>query len=140
MAEAKKTIFSQQALDRINAPEQLHDYMKVTNPGIWIILAAVILLLGGMFAWASVGKLETTASALAVVENGTAKVIVTEVNAVAVTSVMSVRINSRDYDIATVERDEYGRSVAVVPVTLPDGSYDAKIITETLSPIAFLFR
>ena len=140
MAEAKKTIFSQQALDRINSPEQLHDYMKVTNPGIWIILAAVILLLGGMFAWASVGKLETTASALAVVENGTAKVIVTEVNAVAVTSVMSVRINSRDYDIATVERDEYGRSVAVVPVTLPDGSYDAKIITETLSPIAFLFR
>ena len=140
MAEAKKTIFSQQALDRINSPEQLHDYMKVTNPGIWIILAAVILLLGGMFAWASVGKLETTASALAVVENGTAKVIVTEVNAVAVTSVMSVRINSRDYDIATAERDEYGRSVAVVPVTLPDGSYDAKIITETLSPIAFLFR
>lgn len=140
MAEVKKPVFNQQALDKINSPEQLHDYMRVTNPGIWIILAAVILLLGGMFAWASVGKLETTANAMAVIENGTAKVMLTEIAAAPITSEMSVRINSQDYDIATVEQDEYGRAVALAPVTLPDGSYDAKIIIETLSPITFLFK
>lgn len=140
MAEQKKTIFSQQALDKINSPEQLHDYMKVTNPGIWIILAAVILLLGGMFAWASIGKLETTANAMAVIENGNARVMLTEIAAAPITSEMSVRIGSQDYDIATVIQDEYGRAVALAPVTLPNGSYDAKIIIETLSPITFLFR
>lgn len=140
MAEEKKNFFSQRALDRINSPEQLHDYMKVTNPGVWIILAAVILLLAGMFAWASVGKLETTAKAMAVVENGTARVMLTGIAAAPVTSEMSVRIDSQDYPIATVEQDEYGRAVALVPVTLPNGSYDAKIILETLSPISFLFR
>ena len=140
MAEEKKSIFSQQALDRINSPEQLHDYMKVTNPGIWIILAAVILLLAGMFAWASVGKLETTANAMAVIEDGTAKVMLTEISAAPLTSDMTVRIGSQDYDIATVEHDEYGRAVAITHITLPDGSYDAKIIIETLSPIAFLFK
>lgn len=140
MAEQKKNIFSQQALDKINSPEQLHDYMKVTNPGIWIILAAVILLLGGMFAWASIGKLETTANAMAVIENGNARVMLTEIAAAPITSEMSVRIGSQDYDIATVTQDEYGRAVALAPVTLPNGSYDAKIIIETLSPITFLFR
>ena len=140
MAEVKKPVFNQQALDKINSPEQLHDYMRVTNPGIWIILAAVILLLGGMFAWASVGKLETTANAMAVIENGNARVMLTEIAAAPITSEMSVRIGSQDYDIATVNQDEYGRAVALAPVTLPDGSYDAKIIIETLSPITFLFK
>ena len=142
MAEkAEKTqIFSQQALDRINSPEQLHDYMKVTNPGIWIILAAVILLLGGMFAWATVGKLETTANAMAVIENGTATVMLTEAATSRITSEMSVRIESQDYHISTVEYDDYGRAVAYAPIALADGNYDAKIVVETISPLKFLFK
>jgi hypothetical protein len=139
MAE-KTQIFRQQALDRINSPEQLHDYMKVTNPGIWIILAAVILLLGGMFAWASVGKLETTANAMAVIENGTATVMLTEAASSKITSEMSVRIESQDYHISTVKYDEYGRAVAYAPVALADGNYDAKIVIETISPLKFLFK
>ena len=31
-------------------PDQLTDYYRVTNPGIWVILSAVILLLAGVFA------------------------------------------------------------------------------------------
>ena len=136
----KTQIFRQQALDRINSPEQLHDYMKVTNPGIWIILAAVILLLGGMFAWASVGKLETTANAMAVIENGTATVMLTEAATSKITSDMSVRIESQDYQLSTVKYDEYGRVIAYAPVTLADGNYDAKIVIETISPLKFLFK
>ncbi len=32
--EQKKQIFIQQTLDRIASPEQLTDYLHVTNPGI----------------------------------------------------------------------------------------------------------
>ena len=140
MAEEKKDIFRQQALDKIQSPEQLNDYMKVTNPGIWIILAAVILLLGGLFAWSMVGKLETTAKAVAVVEDGTAKVSLTQIASAPITSDMSVRIESQDYAISTVERDEHGREVAYSPVKLADGNYDAKVILETITPIKFLLK
>ena len=64
MPEQKNTsVFRQKNLDRISSPEQLTDYLRVTNPGIWLVLAAVIVLLAGVFAWATVGTLETTAGA-----------------------------------------------------------------------------
>ena len=63
MSENKQTVFRQKTLERISSPEQLTDYLRVTNPGIWAVLAAVILLLAGLFAWSTVGTLETTADA-----------------------------------------------------------------------------
>ena len=55
MAEETQTIFRKNTLDRISSPEQLTDYLRVTNPGIWILLAVTVLLLIGIFAWAAVG-------------------------------------------------------------------------------------
>lgn len=31
-------IFRKKSLDRISSPEQLNDYIRVANPGIWMIL------------------------------------------------------------------------------------------------------
>ncbi|MBO6230028.1 MAG: hypothetical protein J6O50_05630, partial [Ruminiclostridium sp.] len=70
--ENRKPIFREKALEKITSPEQLNNYLKVTNPAVWMILAAVILLLGGLLAWSAVGELETTVDAVAYVENGTA--------------------------------------------------------------------
>ena len=53
MADNTQTVFRKKTLDRIASPEQLTDYLRVTNPGIWVILVAVILLLAGVFAWSS---------------------------------------------------------------------------------------
>ena len=52
--EGRETIFRQKTIDRISSPEQMTDYLRVTNPGIWVILVAVILLLAGVFAWSMV--------------------------------------------------------------------------------------
>ncbi|HAG12584.1 MAG TPA: NHLP bacteriocin system secretion protein, partial [Ruminococcus sp.] len=41
MAEQKAQVFRKKSLDRISSPEQLTDYLRVTNPGIWVVLAAV---------------------------------------------------------------------------------------------------
>ena len=75
MAEQNTGIFRKSSMDRISSPEQLTDYLKVTNPGIWVLLVAVIILLGGLFAWSMVGNLETVAEGVAVVENGTAQIM-----------------------------------------------------------------
>ena len=47
MAENTETVFRKKTLDRISSPEQITDYLRVTNPGIWVVLVAVILLLDG---------------------------------------------------------------------------------------------
>ena len=41
-------IFRQKSVERISSPEQLQDYMRVTTPGVWMVLLAVILLLAGV--------------------------------------------------------------------------------------------
>lgn len=48
MTENEPTVFRKKALERMSSPEQLTDYLCVTNPGIWVLLAAVILLLGAL--------------------------------------------------------------------------------------------
>ena len=54
----KNQLFREKTMERISSPEQLTDYLRVTNPGMWAVLIAVILLLGGIIAWAAVGVLE----------------------------------------------------------------------------------
>ena len=58
MTENEPTVFRKKALERMSSPEQLTDYLCVTNPGIWVLLAAVILLLGALFAWSAIGTLD----------------------------------------------------------------------------------
>jgi len=47
----KKNIFRKTGLDKISSPERLSDYIKVTGPGVWIILAAVAVLLAAAVVW-----------------------------------------------------------------------------------------
>lgn len=134
--EQKKQIFRKKTLERISSPEQLTDYLHVTNPGIWVLFAVIILLLGVFFAWASVGQLETTASARAAVTDGTAQITV--LSSAKVGSGMTVRMGNAEFTVSTVDEDELGRTVAYAPVTLANGTYDAEIVIESISPISFL--
>ena len=46
MADNTQTVFRKKTLDRIASPEQLTDYLRVTNPGIWVVLGAVLMFQG----------------------------------------------------------------------------------------------
>lgn len=52
-------IFRQKSLDRVSSSEQLNDYVRVSNPGVWTILLAVIVLLIGVCVWGIFGNLDT---------------------------------------------------------------------------------
>ncbi len=45
-------LFRKKSLERISSPEQLHDYMHVTSPRLWMLLIAVAVLLIGFLAYA----------------------------------------------------------------------------------------
>ena len=136
MAENDTQIFRKKSLESISSPEQLTDYLCVTNPGIWAILAAVILLLGGLFAWATVGTLETRASVKVIVDDHTAQVIPVAANRLA--EGMPLRVSSEDSFIASTGVDDYGRLYGVAEVQLPDGTYDGDVVLSQTHPIEFL--
>ena len=45
-------LFREQSLERVNSPEELTDYIRVTTPSVWLVLLATTILLVGMLAWA----------------------------------------------------------------------------------------
>ena len=75
MADHNQNSFRKKAMNRISSPEDLTGYLRVTSPRMWIVPAAVIALLVGMFAWSSVGLLETTVDATAIVKDHTARIV-----------------------------------------------------------------
>lgn len=139
MEEQKTTIFRKKSLDTLSSPEQLYDYLRVTSPGIWSILTAVILLLAGLIAWSMTGNLETIANGVGVVKDHQAQIIVTDTSKGVIRSGMPLRIGADEYEISIVEQDEFGRTVAYAPVNEADGRYDVKIVVESIHPICFLF-
>ncbi len=138
MAAGERTVFRKKTLERISSPEQLTEYLRVTNPGIWVVLVAVIALLVGLLAWSTVGTLETTAAVKVVVKDHTAQVVSLEGETL--TTGMKLHVLDKDTVVATAQSDEYGRSVGTADVNLPDGDYDGAVVTESVHPISFLLE
>ena len=135
MAEKQEsTLFRKKAMARISSPEDLTSYLRVTSPGMWIVLAAVIALLVGVFAWSAVGTLETTVDATAIVHSHTAQIVASGQGADELEAGMPLRIASQEFVIALV------RATAYAELPLPDGSYDATIVVEQTRPIEFLLE
>lgn len=67
---SNNTLFRKSSLDSISSPEQLNDYIKVSNPSIWLVLVSLFILLTAVFVWGFTGSLPTTVSAEGVVSHG----------------------------------------------------------------------
>ena len=133
----EEQLFRKKSMERITSPEQLQDYMRVTTPGTWMLLLAVIVLLGGLLICSVLGRLETTVSGLAQVQDGVASVTVQE-EAQEISPGMKLRIGDREMTVGQVRTEEDGAVCATAETDLPDGQYEAVIVTESISPITFL--
>lgn len=153
-------IFRKKSVDRMLSPEQLNDYIKVTNPGVWMVLAAIVILLVGVCVWGVFGILETKLSVAAVSRDGQTILYVKEDNVASVKENMSVYIGDETYKVTSIsaqavtvteEISEYARHtgelsigewVYVVQIdgSMPDGVYKAQIVTDSVSPLYFVFN
>ena len=129
-------IFRKKTIERISSPDKLTDYLRVTNPGIWLILTIVVILLAGLIAWASIGTLETKVAATILVENHDALIVTSDNRTIE--EGMPFKIADNEYVIASVRSDEYGRMIGLAEVSLPDGTYTGNVIVERIHPINFL--
>lgn len=71
-------LFRKSSIDRVSSPEQLGDYIRVTNPGVWLVLGAVIVLLAGACVWGVFGRLETKITVPVQVTDGEARLVLEE--------------------------------------------------------------
>lgn len=153
-------IFRKKSIDRMSSPEQLNDYIKVTNPGVWMALAAIVILLIGVCVWGVFGKLETKLPVAAVSQDGQTVLYVKEDNIASVRENMSVYVGDETYKVTSVssqpvavteEISEYARHTGELSIgewvyivqidgNIPDGAYRAQIVTDSVSPLYFVFN
>ena len=56
----KQSIFRRESLDRVESPEQLDAYIKVSHPKVWLIMAALLVAVISVIVWSVVGSLPQT--------------------------------------------------------------------------------
>jgi hypothetical protein len=145
-------LFRQQSMDQVNSPEQIRDYLRVTSPKLWMLIAAVLVLLAGFLAYLSVAEKEITVPVRVKVEN--------------------VQMDGREhafvsFEIPTENRDNYRQGMVVrfngvtgkiryfveteettVVAVEPDnpmakiaaGDFDAAVVIESSTPIEELLK
>lgn len=141
MAEEKKQIFRKKSIDRVSSPEQLSDYLRVTSPAVWVVLAAVILLVAGLFVWSGVTAVESYATGSAEVRDGVLTLTFDDAEAAQNVEVgMNVRVGDVVTPVLSVGQNEDGDLLAVANVNLPDGSYEARVGYRSTQIINLLFN
>lgn len=130
----EQSIFRKSSIERVSSPEQLNDYIKVTNPGVWLVLGAVIALLIGACVWGVTGRLETTVSVPTVVSDGEARLFLEEGRQVDPDA--TVVISGKEYALGPVSES----GAYLISVDLPDGDYQATVVTERISPLSFVLN
>ena len=162
MEEKKEfKLFREKSLEAIESPESLNDYLRVTSPGVWLVLAAIAALLVGVVCWSIFGRIKTTLRVAVISEDSQCTCLVPYEELQSVLSLKTIQVDGLDYalytdrDSQTViiseETNPYIRvagnlalgDVAVkIPMEsgLPGGIYSGSLVTESLQPISLLLQ
>lgn len=134
-------LFRKESLDQISSPEQLNDYLRVTNPAVWLVLSAVILLLAGILLWSSIASIDSFATGTAQVKDGTMQIQFDDTQiAKSVQTGMTVTIGDTTEQISSVGYGEDGSIFAVASTSLADGIYPVHVIYKQTQVIRLLFN
>lgn len=152
--------FRKKSLEKLNDPEQLNDYIKVTNVAVWIVLAIVGLLLALFILWAVYGEIDIDEDTVVIARNGEASVYVSSEYAdklhaglqidgfrtiVKIVSVPAKPVQittSFDVNAKAIANMQTGDRYYVCPIDLTianDGIYPVTVYFDKISPITYLF-
>ena len=159
--QPKVKLFREKNLKAVESPESLNDYLKVTSPGVWLVLAAVVILLIGAILWGIFGHIRTTAQVAVTVEDSKSFCYVPMTEISNVMSQGVITLEGKEYPLDTEAECEIiivpedasirlkkagnlnpGDPVVLVPVEtdLENGVYSGIAVTEDLHPISLLLQ
>ena len=152
-----KQLFRKKSMERVSSPEQLHDYLRVTSPRLWMILGAIVIMLAGFIVYASTATMENTVKVQLDVETETYHDL--EGNTIVQTFVggmipisqkdmiaagMPVRLGKEKGEVSfLIEQEDtilFSVKMEKVYLNLPDGTYDGELVVESTTPISFLWN
>lgn len=134
-------LFRKESVERVSSPEQLSDYLRVTTPAVWVVLAAVILMISSLFVWSGLTSVESYAAGTAEVRGGVLTLHFDDAEKASNVDVgMDVRVGELVSSVLTVGLDENGELIAVAKADLPDGSYEARVGYKSTQIIELLFN
>lgn len=153
-------LFREKSLKRVTSPEELNDYVKVANPGIWVLLASVIVLFIGAFVWGTFGQIDSKISTVGVVSNNKMIVYIKENDLDKMSDEVIINVEDAEYELNNINYDpmrvgdnfsEYALHVgnlqkdewvyeSSISCDLEDGVYPVDIVVERINPIKLLFN
>ncbi len=156
-----KNLFRKSSIDRVNSPEQLNEYIRVANPGVWIVLAAVVALLIGVVVWSIFGTIETTVETCASVNGDTVVCYVSADDISKLKEETPVTVEGCEGSVKSIPEtpmqigDSFGDyalyltgfakgdfcyAVELELTGVKDGVYPAVITTDSVNPIYFIIH
>lgn len=153
-------LFRRKSLERISSPEQLNAYIRVSTPSVWLLLAAIAALLTGVCVWGVFGHMDTTLTVAALVTDDGATAYVRAADAGKVAAGASVTVAETECKVLEISAEpvqadeafsDYMRSIgslqegewvyaAALDADLPEGVYEAHIVTDSVSPMSFVLN
>lgn len=154
-------LFREKSLEAVESPEALNDYLRVTSPGVWLVLAAVIALLIGALLWGIFGRIHSESAAAVVVEEAGSWCYIPSDSLQGALAHGSVAVDGVNYPLdpdaglsmLLIPEDaparllkagglNVGDLTARVPVItdLPRGTYGGTVVTEDLRPLSLLLQ
>ena len=136
------TLFRKKNLDRINSPENLNEYIVVSNPRMWLVLAAVLMLLIGTVIWGIYGRMESVIEIHAMSEDHIAVCYVETTQIDYVHKGMPVRFDDGKGSVQKIEilNDDFKTARITMEANVLDGFHTGQIIVEQVPPISLLFN
>ena len=159
--EKKESLFREKNLERLESPEKLNDYLRVTSPGVWLVMATIIVLLAGVCIWGVLGRIEATTPAAVITEDGNSVCLVPISALEGVLKYRTVKIGGEEMELepSILEPQMISESTniyailagnlslgdIVYPISLAqplneDGIVAGALVTEELSPAALFFN
>ena len=137
-----KQLFRQKSLDKITSPEQMGDYIRVSNPSVWMILAAIIVFLIGVYVWGVFGRLDTTLQTGGICKDGTLVSVEGKEFALSEISESPIKLDE-SYDpylihLMGLTEGDWVYAAKADTAEVKDGTYSVEVIIERVKPIDFV--
>lgn len=135
-------LFRKKCLNKIQSPDNLEEYIRVSDPCVWLFLAGVILLLAGACIWGIFGRVDSTVNTSVYAEDGISACYIDEEDIFSVKAGMTVKFDGYEANISEISGKDQQYYVCLLESeqNIPDGLYSGKVVVATNKPISFILN
>lgn len=160
--QIKKNLFRPEAVKKIEDPENLNEYIKISSPSVWILSTATALFLIALIIWGVFFKIDNIVKIGAICKNGVASCFVKETDYEKIKKIKlpEAIINGQHCSLQKVDSPiritesclSYAMHLSGLKPgdwafllnfkngNLPDGIFSGFILLNKISPVSFILK